>query len=235
MWGDKWSQPETTLAYNFIRDVGKISMGKQKGFTLVELMVTLIVLAIILTWAIPSFEKLIEKRRLIGAAEMISQKLVNARTVAVKRSKPIVIDFRTTGTTWSVGVTDKLAGCDASITDETDASACIVDYDASTSGVENFLFRADNGDWSTVTLKGPGEKEAPDFSWGVNLGDCPEDMESQTCFDPVRGLSREGSVVLTSENYTLGIHVTPLGMVRVCTEAGSEKVSGYPTCPGNVL
>jgi type IV fimbrial biogenesis protein FimT len=62
-----------------------------KGFTLIELMVTLAVAAIIMTVAVPSFNNLIRNNRLtVQNNELVSTLLV-ARSEAVKRSTTVTV------------------------------------------------------------------------------------------------------------------------------------------------
>ncbi len=65
-------------------------MNKSRGVTLIELMVTIVVLAILASMAIPSFTNMMERQRLINATEAIYSDLQNARSEAVKRSLEIV-------------------------------------------------------------------------------------------------------------------------------------------------
>lgn len=65
-------------------------MNKSRGVTLIELMVTIVVLAILASIAIPSFTNMMERQRLINATEAIYSDLQNARSEAVKRSLEIV-------------------------------------------------------------------------------------------------------------------------------------------------
>ena len=46
-------------------------MSRQSGFTIVELMIVLAIVGILITVAIPSFRDQMERRRLIGAAELV--------------------------------------------------------------------------------------------------------------------------------------------------------------------
>ena len=102
-------------------------MYKVRGFTLIELMVTIVIVGILIALALPSFRDLIERKHLGGAVEAVFEQLEFARSQAVKRSKPILVDFNVNGTDWSIGVTDKMAGCDAE--DTSGADACTMDYD----------------------------------------------------------------------------------------------------------
>ncbi len=66
----------------------------QGGFTLMELMVTIVVLAILASMAIPSFTNMMERQRLINATEAIYSDMQNARSEAVKRSLEIVTSIQ---------------------------------------------------------------------------------------------------------------------------------------------
>ena len=64
-------------------------MNNQKGFTLIELMVTLTVLGIVLAWAIPSFNTILSNNRLETAAHELHGALQLARSEAVKRREGV--------------------------------------------------------------------------------------------------------------------------------------------------
>lgn len=64
---------------------------KQAGFTLIELMVTIAVLAVIVTLAVPSFQDTINSNRLTSAANETSAVLQGARMEAVRLNKAIVV------------------------------------------------------------------------------------------------------------------------------------------------
>lgn len=61
-------------------------MNRNKGFTLIELMVTLAVLAIIMGIAVPSFTSLIQNSRSTALANSVATALNHARSEAVKRN-----------------------------------------------------------------------------------------------------------------------------------------------------
>ena len=63
------------------------------GFTLLEFLVTLVVISIMVTIGIPSFHSMITKHRLKGATEAIYSDLQLARLEAIKRNKNITLSF----------------------------------------------------------------------------------------------------------------------------------------------
>ena len=75
--------------------------SKQAGFTLIELMVTIAILAIISMIAAPSFTPLMERWRVRGAAEALQSTIYYARSEAIKRGGGVTITA--TGGDWAGG------------------------------------------------------------------------------------------------------------------------------------
>lgn len=63
----------------------------QSGFTLIELMVTIALAAIILTQAVPSFHSLVQNNRLISQKNEFISNLNMARSEALKRSTRVTV------------------------------------------------------------------------------------------------------------------------------------------------
>jgi prepilin-type N-terminal cleavage/methylation domain-containing protein len=89
---------------------------KIKGFTLVELMVSIAVLAVVITLAAPSFKEAIERRHLEGAASSIHLGLQRAKSEAVKQNADVYFDA-TTGVSWCYGIVDNATSCDCANSD----------------------------------------------------------------------------------------------------------------------
>jgi len=64
---------------------------RQGGFTLVELMVALLVMAVVLAAAVPSFEAVINGNRLTAASNELLASLQSARLEAVRRNRRTVV------------------------------------------------------------------------------------------------------------------------------------------------
>lgn len=75
-------------------------LTRQEGFTLVELMVTIVVAAILLTLAIPSFNDMVDRRRLVGAADNVLADMRFAQAEAMKSNAQVKVTF-TVGANWS--------------------------------------------------------------------------------------------------------------------------------------
>lgn len=76
----------------------------QSGFTIIELMITIAVIAVLAAIATPSFTDLIERNRITGAAEAIKSELQFARSEAVKQSCDTTLTF-IDGNSWQAILT----------------------------------------------------------------------------------------------------------------------------------
>lgn len=76
-----------------------------RGFTLVELMVTVAVLAILLAVGIPALQTTLDKRRLTGAVEQLYSDLQYARSEAIRQNRNVTVYFSGTST-WCYGMDD---------------------------------------------------------------------------------------------------------------------------------
>lgn len=66
-------------------------MSKCNGFTLLELMITLTIAAILSTLAVPSFSNIIKNNRMATQYNELLTSLTIARSEAIKRGSPLVI------------------------------------------------------------------------------------------------------------------------------------------------
>ena len=100
-------------------------MRKQAGFTLIELIITISIVAIVLSVAIPNFIGWGPERRLAGAAGDIQGALQTARLVALKENSAATVNFDINAESYTVTVNGRTvrsgqmpAGVDlASVTD----------------------------------------------------------------------------------------------------------------------
>lgn len=66
-------------------------MNKNKGFTLIELMITVAIMSIMLTIGLPSFQSIIASSRLTSSANAMVSALQLARSEALKQHKTVII------------------------------------------------------------------------------------------------------------------------------------------------
>ena len=129
-------------------------MKSSRGFSIIELLIIIAIMAVLAALAIPSFADFFEKSRLRGAAEMVYEQLIFAKTEATKRSRPIVVDFSADDSTnWALGITDDYrddfspfdgssvsdanAGCDSTVLEVTDIGNGVDGNDACTIEIDN--------------------------------------------------------------------------------------------------
>lgn len=76
--------------------------GHQSGFTLVEVMVTVILIAILASLAAPSFQSTVARFRVRTAAESLMSGLQLARSEALRRNQPVRFTLGARAGNWSV-------------------------------------------------------------------------------------------------------------------------------------
>lgn len=201
---------------------------QDKGFTLIELMITLAVVAVLLALGSPAMGNLFDQQRLKSASEQIYGDLQLARSEAIARNLPVRVNFAASGTaSWSYGISD-VDNCDLTVTDATDAAACTLvvdDGDLSVHGIEGAV------DTSDKVL----QRFTSDDHQNVALARSGFTNGNQITFDPSNGtaIGNSGDLLLTSPaGGQLLVRVGPLGLVRICSPDGS--VNGYPDgAPGD--
>jgi len=88
-------------------------MNKQlnTGFSLVELMITVAVIGIITSMAVPSFTSMLERNRLKEASESLKSDLMFARTEAIKQSTNLNVSIDINGSSWCYGIDSDSTSC----------------------------------------------------------------------------------------------------------------------------
>lgn len=127
-----------------------------KGFTLIELMVTVAVAATVLTVGVPSFRELIQNNRLTTAVNDMVTEFNLARSEAVKRGAPVTLCKRNTAGTGCDDAATWLNGwivfVDADGDGTVDSGDQVIRIHAPLSGLSSLNF----GSRNRVTFDGHG-------------------------------------------------------------------------------
>jgi len=196
---------------------GKKEFSTHKGFTLIELMVVIAVIAIITSFALPSYRTLIEKRQVTSAAEQLGAFLSSVQTESVKRGQLLFVDYnRTDDKNWCMGVVEvdltvspAITSCDCKLAN------CKIDSQLRVINQDNLNY--------------------PDIMKSM-------DGDGGFVFDPVRGLvfnkhddlvnydSAELELLSEEGTYALNVQITATGRVITCSKSSGLKVPGYKVC-----
>jgi type IV fimbrial biogenesis protein FimT len=198
------------------------------GFTLVELMITILIVAISVALAVPGWDAMVQKRHVTSAAEQIAAFVGFAQSEAVKRSQRVTLTVKRdgAGTDWCVGAVNQSrmeangldhCECDAGAADPT-----LCAFDALPQVLTQAAFEDFTMDSASV-----GGAPSTDFHFN---------------FDPVRGIkvADDGftvdpnihrlSVLSDNTRFRLQVEVAATGRVRICSPDAAQMVPGYKDC-----
>lgn len=177
---------------------------QSSGFTLVELIITIVVMAILAGIAAPSFLSSIDNRRLSGSAEAVKNAMHVARSQAFQRSVEICLGINEEADSqWVV-----VEACDSN-----GSNACA-------QGTDNCLMQIRSSEF-------PGVTTGSDFSEAVFD---PVRGTVQNFLDDNAAL---GTVQLTSSRGSrLDVELNLMGRARICVPSGEQGAAslGYGAC-----
>jgi type IV fimbrial biogenesis protein FimT len=114
--------------------------GRSAGFSLIELMIGIAIMAIVVSLAMPSYSAWIQNTRIRTAAESIQNGLQVARAEAVRRNARVQFAFGV-NSAWTVGcVTVVEPDCPAVIQSRTASEGSSADITVATSDAGPFVF-----------------------------------------------------------------------------------------------
>jgi type IV fimbrial biogenesis protein FimT len=183
------------------------SAFNNRGFTLIELMVSLAVLAILLTLAVPAFSDFAQRTALRGVADNVTAVIADAKEEAIKRDTLVRVEFKAVGTGFCVGAepvaTLTSVGCDCSST-----TACTIAQ-----------FPSGAGQLHSVNLDG-----TPAFG-----------TDTAFVIDPKTAMladfSDTGSMqMITPREFGIRVDVNAMGRPSLCTPSGKKAVAGVGAC-----
>ena len=188
---------------------------RHRGFTLIEVMMSVVLMGIGLALALPSYRDMVEKRQVTNGAEQLASFINSAQGVAMKTNRFVKVSWdHVADDEWCVGATVVANPaddpCDCSGADES-AAACQIDG-------QDFILN---------------QAHASNRDLMHDIG--TEDTGSYT-FDPVRGFSPDLTDDLTfamrspSGDFRLNLVVNQVGRVLLCSDDASHSVPGYAVC-----
>ena len=197
---------------------GQNGFATSKGFTVIELLIAVAVLAIITSLALPSYRTIIEKRQVTSGAEQLTAFLSSAQFESVKRNEIVGVNYQPNGGDWCL-------------------SMAIPDLDSANPDVDSPTCDCSDGTCSAGSelLR---EFQAASLTKPDILADASVGADDTVFFDPVRGLVVNAQTVeiqLISpdeETYALNVEMSPTGRVKICSDSGraTYSVPGYEEC-----
>jgi len=184
---------------------------RHRGFTLVEVLISTLLVAIGATLALPSYRDMVEKRQLTNSAEQLASFVNSAQSISTRSNQIVTVSYlRTANDDWCIGATLGEAVCDCEETDVTALDFCAID-------AQPFLLNESlsGGSDLVYTISGDGSY----------------------AFDPIRGLLVDTVDALTmglrsnNQAFRLNLEVNNTGQVTLCSDDASHAIPGYDVCP----
>lgn len=183
---------------DIMRQEGMSHRKSYAGFTLMELLITLAILAILIAIAVPSMSGVLERRKVHGAGENLFANLMFSKTEAIKRNQPVGVTFKiTNANTWCYGIAT--AACDC-----TNTTSCTID------GV---LKVTNQGDFPGVT---------------IDTTDSTIVTDDFVSFESLRGATNLASGTEKNLQFNVpsgaeyGVIISSFGRVRLCGESFNQ-------------
>ena len=189
-----------------------VSRTSHQGFTLIELMVTIAIAAILLTIGVPSLTSFFDRQKVVAAAEAVYSNITLAKSLSISSNQDVTFklfnyDADTKG---YFGITDKKISAYA--------SECRDGVGLNDLKVDDMTYKVTADKHEGITYKIGGDSSLR--AWCVQ-------------FDGVRGsvttYSNSGAkyyVVVTYDDLDMQVQVSKLGRIKIC----SNDVGGYSSC-----
>ena len=203
---------------------------RHRGFTLVEVLMSTILIAIGTTLAIPSYRDMVDKRQLTHSAEQLASFVNSAQSISTRTNQVVTVSYnRNSHNQWCIGAvvieTNTQPQCNCNQTNVSEETFCRIDPQPSpVLNPDTELFEPD-----------PAEKP---FVLDQSISNGSQLMHGISggtySFDPVRGLS-DASLTMElhtdNRNFKLNLMVNSTGRVILCSKDDSHAIPGYDVCP----
>ncbi len=187
-----------------------VQFSRHAGFTIIELMVSLVLLAVAAALSLPSYRDMIEKRQLTHGAEQIMAFVNSAQLEATQRNDFITISWsRTADNNWCFGTAVGEAACDCNETVPAETDYCAI-----------------NATPSVISNLNVGSRDLLKSISG----------DANYTYDPIRGIFDDFGDDLNielssdSQSYQLTLVMNRTGQATLCSKDNNHKVPGYSVC-----
>jgi len=197
----------------FYMDAKQGFITTSRGFTVLELMIVLVIVAIGVAIAVPSYQDVVQRRETTAQAEGLVAFVSFAQGEAIKYNRLISVHLTyTDAKNWCIGANEGNAPCDC-----TETNIAATDF-CSLNGVEKIMRSSEK----------------------TRSGMTSPSTDRTLVFDPVRGtmtaadLGTSHNVIVGSDNdnWSLRMDIEATGRVLICSPDPDKAVPGYKACTG---
>ena len=185
--------------------------AKDRGFTILELMIVMVVVAVGVALATPYYQDVMQRRETTSQAESLVAFVSFAQSEAIKYNEIISVHLTyTDAKDWCIGANEGNAACDCTETNTLAPNFC------SLNGVAKILRSPQN----------------------TRISMTPPATDRTFAFDPVRGtmtsayLGNDPNMILDSDNgnWSLEVDIEETGRILICNWDPDKAVPGYQAC-----
>lgn len=182
-----------------------------RGFTILELMIVLVIVAIGVALAVPTYQDVVQRRETMAKAEGLAALLAFAQSEAMKYNQMISVQLTWNNKDdWCIGANEGNTGCDCEEVDTTAGNYC------SLNDVPKIITSATQTRSSMST----------------------HSVDTTLVFDPIRGtmaaadLLNDHSFTMRSDNnnWVVRVDVGVTGRIRICNPESDKAIPGYKVC-----
>jgi type IV fimbrial biogenesis protein FimT len=188
-------------------------LSRHRGFSLIEVMMSLVLMGIGMALALPSYRDMVEKRQITNGAEQLASFINTAQGVAMKTNQVVTVSYSWSDEDeWCIGAVSGEDECDCTVTDTSAEDYC---------QIASQPFVLDNSHAANREL----------------VYAMSDNGDGLYAFDPIRGLLTELNDSLTvelrspNEQFRLNLQVNNTGRVTLCSASAEHAVPGYAVCP----
>lgn len=182
------------------------------GFTVIELMITILVAAVLIALAAPLYKEVRERSIVLGATGDLAAAFQQAKLEAAKRNDFVTVSVRgPAGAAWCIGVQSGATGCNCLNT------------------------TCDINQVNATQLNGARLLAAADFNIPSGGGAGSTDVTIDPRLGMIRNLGSGGSLVVRSPSdnwdFRLQFNLSSTAQTSLCSPTGGRPLSENSSCP----